>query len=523
MTTWGRRAAAAIVLAGVAILWVATVDAQPERRAARGRRADAGVVLDASVPGGADAGAADAGVDASLEEAGVVDAGVVVEEPPPVPMSAVLERVEIGEAVEEAIGVPAEATDTVVRTLLGLVCLLAIAYLASHRAVQRLERMLGITHVVTAGFPFVALGLLAQAPGIQVVTDGVVEDITPVLQFGLGWIGFLTGYQFDLRAIERMPRGSLQVVFLMAGLPFVAVAGVTAAALTAFGFGDDPAKLLRDAALLGAAGALTSPSIASLVRVRGFSTDDVDLARSLGLLDDIAGVLGLMVLGAFVRPPIEGTTWSLPGTGWLLFTIGLAVVLGILVHLLLGYAERGADRSALLIGSIAFAGGIAGVLQLSPLVVCCLAGAILRNLRTGGDSLGPVLERLERPIYLVFLAVAGALWRIEDARGWLLVPLFVVGRTIGRLVAARMARRIPLALHDSELVRSADAGLVVAPMGALSIALMVSAQTLYVSRHVHLFVTAVLGAAMVLEVLVQISARGRAALDADAVGRTGAP
>lgn len=420
---------------------------------------------------------------------------------------------QIGEAIEDAIGVPARATDTVVRTLLGLVLLLAIAYLASHRKVQQLERVIGISQVVTAGFPFVALGLLARAPGIDLLTTDVVGDITPVLQFGLGWIGFLTGFQFDVRAIERMPRGTLQVLTLIAGAPFVVVSLAAAATLAVFGHADDPPRLLRNAALLGAAGALTSPTVARMVRVRGFSDDDVDLARSLGLLDDLAGIVGLMFLGAFVRSPMAESRWSLPGTGWLLLTVGLAVVLGVLVHVLLGYASRGADRAALLIGSVAFAAGIAGVLQLSPLVVCCLAGAILRNLRRPGDALGPVLERFERPIYLVFLAVAGALWRIDDYRGWVLVPIFVLARVVGRYLGVHAARRIALDTHDSELVRSADAGLLVTPMGSLSIALVVSAQTLYLSRYVHLFVTAVIGGSIVLEVLVQILSRTRPAGD----------
>ena len=43
----------------------------------------------------------------------------------------------------------------------------------------------------------------------------------------------------------------------------------------------------------------------------------------------------------------------------------------------------------------------------------------------------------------------------------------------------------------------------VAPIGSLSIALVMSAQTLYLSRYVHLFVTAVIGGSIVLEVLVQ--------------------
>lgn len=462
---------------------------------------DGSVPEDAGIEAGVDAGESDAGEsDAGESDAGEVLDATSTPEPP-----------KFSEALEEAIGMPEGATNTVVRTLVGLVGLLAIAYLASHRKVQHYERVLGVSQVVTAGFPFVALGLLARAPGIELMTEESVTAITPVLQFGLGWIGFRTGFQFDVRAIDKLPRGTLQVIALLAVAPLVVVSLAVAATLLAFGHGAEPHKVLRNAAMLGAAGALTAPTVARVVRIRGFSDEDVDLARSLGLLDDLAGVLGLMFVSTFVRSPAPGSTWNLPGAGWILVTLGLAVVLGLVVHLMLRGADRGADRAALLIGSVAFSAGIAGVLQLSPLVVCFLTGAILRNLRSARDPLGPVFERFERPIYLVFLAVAGALWEIDDYRGWVLVPVLVVARIVGRYLGMRAARRIVLDSHDSELVREADTGLLVAPMGSLAIALVMSMQTLYVSRYVPLFVTAVIGGSIVLEILVQLTSRTRAA------------
>jgi hypothetical protein len=57
----------------------------------------------------------------------------------------------------------ASATE-VVKAILGLLVILVLAYLAGHPRVQEIEEMLGISQVVTAGFPFVLLGLIATTP-----------------------------------------------------------------------------------------------------------------------------------------------------------------------------------------------------------------------------------------------------------------------------------------------------------------------------------------------------------------------
>ena len=50
--------------------------------------------------------------------------------------------------------------------ILGFLVILVLAYLAGHPRVQRIEERLGIAQVVTAGFPFVLLGLVAHHPSI---------------------------------------------------------------------------------------------------------------------------------------------------------------------------------------------------------------------------------------------------------------------------------------------------------------------------------------------------------------------
>lgn len=401
-----------------------------------------------------------------------------------------------------------ESTGVVIKTILGLAVLLLVAYAGAHPRVKRLEDALGISQVITAGFPFVALGLIARLPAVGVLTDEVLVQITPLLLFGLGWIGFHEGCKFDLRSLDHLPSGTALVIILTTSVPFVLIA--TASALLMIRLGEPVADgtFLRDAICLGAAGAMTAPRIVSAV-ARGRSPRDeappgIDVAGRIGQLDDIAGIVALAFLAAYFRPAGHEFSWQIPPLAWLFVALGLGAILGIVIYAMLRRPLSGSEFLAVVLGSVAFTAGLAGYLRLSPVVVGFVAGALVGNFPFEQKAaLHDVLGRLERPVYLLFLMVAGALWNIGDWRGWIFVPVFVICRIAGRGIASIAARRAGASVAP-EL---ADTTTVVAPLSVLAIALVVSAQSLYRGQAIHWIVTAVIAGAIVTEILVQLSVR----------------
>lgn len=422
-------------------------------------------------------------------------------------------------------------TGEVVRTLLGLLGLLALAWLGGLPAVRRLEERLGITQVVTSGLPFVLLGLLMHAPGVDVLNENVLTSLTPLLQFGLGWIGFHTGFQFEARAMDQVPRGTGSVVVVLTSSPFLIITLLTAVLLWGTGLWDPDTfttdvsawrTLARDACLLGLAGALSAPIGNSLAKAKDGKSGP-ELAATLAVLDDVFGVFALALLSAWLRPShAEG--WQLPGMGWLFVTLGMAAALGLVVHFALLTAESAGERASLLLGSVAFTAGLAGYASISPLVVCFLAGLVLRNV-PGGDkaSFEAAFTRLERPVYLLFLTIAGALWRIDDWRGWVLLVVFLVARLGGRTLGARLARQLPASNRPPSLAVVPDRELVLAPMGHLAIAFVVAAQTLYESPAIRAIVTAVIGGSIVSEILARFAIQRSGTPPADAAPDADAP
>jgi Kef-type K+ transport system membrane component KefB len=258
----------------------------------------------------------------------------------------------------------------------------------------------------------------------------------------------------------------------------------------------DPAAW-RDILLLGAAAAMTAPR-----RFHGFANRTWREGRGadvlLGQLDEIVGIVGLLFLTAYFRGD-AGSAWHLPGTAWLFVAVGLGVVIGVLIFATIRVPRSNAEFFAIVLGVIAFASGLASVLRLSPVVTCFIAGTLVMNFPNDQrDSVFRILNRLERPILLVFLMIAGALWDVADWRGWVLVPLFVLCRIAGKWLGVIVSR---FTLRSTIPVEFTQHRSLVLPMSMLAIALVVSIER-FRDLGLSWVVTAVIGGAVVFELLV---------------------
>lgn len=403
---------------------------------------------------------------------------------------------------------PRESAPQIIKAVLGLAGLFGLAYLGGHRRVQQLERKLGISHVVTAGLPFVVLGAVAHLPSVGILSDAVLWQIRPLLPLGLGWIGFTVGFRFDARLAESLAPGMASVGILSAALPAATIIASCGVLLMATEGPWQSAAFLRDALILGTAGAMTARSAPHLLEARGAAESTIDRVWSIVQVEQLAGVVGLMLTAAYFRPQGAAVAWQLPGTAWLFITLGMGTTMGGVIYATLGKLKGGPEFSLLILGSVAFTAGIASFLRLSPLVVCFIAAVILANLP--GHSRSQVRKAmlgLERPIYLLFLVIAGSLWKMGAWEGWVLMVLFVLARLGGKRLAVAAWRSGTLTDLTAEEKRS----LVFSPLGALSIAIVISAQDLYFGPTVPWMLTAVIGGAIVTELIVQASARGRPA------------
>lgn len=390
--------------------------------------------------------------------------------------------------------------------LLGLFALFALAYLGGHPRVQELERRLAVTHLVTAGLPYVLLGLIASLPSVGILSESVLYELRPLLVLGLGWIGFTVGFRFDAQLVKSIWPGAGAVVALTSAWPFALVMLMCGALLWFAESSFSAAVFIRDGIILGTAGAMTASTVTGLLAPNSPSDGSVERVRTIIQLEEFAAVIGLMLLAAYFRSG-GFAAWMLPGTAWLFITIGMGATMGAVVYAALSRISEGPEFTVLMLGSVSFTAGMASFLRLSPISVCFIAGAILVNLPGGAkEQVRDALNHLERPIYLLFLIVAGSLWRVGQWQGWLLMVLFVIARFAGKWIAIRFLAHLPNVGLSPEQRRS----LMLSPIGALSIAIVVSAEDLYFSASITWIVTAVIAGAIVTEIVVQAFSRGTA-------------
>jgi hypothetical protein len=225
-----------------------------------------------------------------------------------------------------------------------------------------------------------------------------------------------------------------------------------------------------------------------------------DLLLFIGSIDALVGITALQVTYALYRPD------ALPaGMGPLsqLVFVGLAVGVGLVCGIVFVWLTRGrlaAEELVLfLLGTCAFAAGVALQWDLSPLFVSTIMGALVANLSPSSDRMRLLLDRWEKPVYVTFLLIAGALIQIPT---WIVFPMAIgyAGlRFAAKLVGASvLASVVPFSF---EVPRRLGLGLV--PQGGISIAMAVSAALMYsdlsirgVDAEALLFAVIVIGVAL---------------------------
>lgn len=358
---------------------------------------------------------------------------------------------------------------------MGLSAALALAVLAAHPEVRRLERRFGITVLLSSGLPFLLIGAIFRQRAVGILTPEILGDLRPAFEFGLGWIGFVVGMSFDVRKLDRMPRSLGGVIALESIVPMATTAAACSIALVLLGVPWRNAGFARDALVFAACAAPSAPiAIEAFGHVVGERR-----ARMVGAITDVDEVTALVALGIVAilfRPTVENVLWVLPSSAWFLVTLGLGGVLGIVTYVLLRGAKTATEELALLLGAVALCAGMAEHLALSVPVVCAIAGALLANLPLS-DEIGvrKILVEVERPLYLVFLVVVGASWNPWAWQGWAVAPVFVFARVAGKWLGARLARRV----GSDELPDAADLALALMPQSPISIVVIVAAATLY--------------------------------------------
>jgi len=323
--------------------------------------------------------------------------------------------------------------------VLAVLAVVSGAYLFAHFVLDWLQQRF----LFISGFEYVALGVVlgpVAFPELAPFAD--LNGMAPVFAFAAGWVGLLFGLEL------RLGGGGLTGRPMRIAAVDGAVTGTTILLFGQWFFQSGlalppvpPSQAWMAAGALGCAAAAGSSSAVDLLSARyrdGLQTSLLPMLRRASRLGD---VLAISVFGVLFCLFHEGTTQrGDPGfSDWFLLTAGIGLVLGVLFFVYIGNARDENHVFLTMVGILLFASGAAFFLHLSALLVNLILGAVLAQTRQGAKLSGQ-LERTERPVSLVLLLFAGALWEPVPLLPGVIVVLGFLGlRLVGKVVASSLA------------------------------------------------------------------------------------
>lgn len=355
--------------------------------------------------------------------------------------------------------------------------LILIALLGS-RFLFRGKRLLFPAHYfILSGLVYIFLGIALGKHGFDVLSSRVLEGLNPLINFGLGWIGFLFGFQLELRYLRRFPRKYIGLSFLQSLFVFLLI-GLVLIWVLHFLFSSQPSYLLYGMAVsLGLLASLSSPSLlhfaSSVIPKKG---NYYYLARFLASVSGFWGISGLVIMSSFWQFPFYGENILSRGLILLFSPILFAILFGYVFHLLTRRKLVRGDVLVFLLSMVFFASGTAFFFNLSPLCVCMIMGMAFSNLTRIHEKIYPLLLSTEKPFYVVFLILIGALWELDfNLVVAVMVGLLLVFRLLGFSLPLRPLERF---LHFSFPLPS-HFGMCFLSPGGIAVAFAISVKLMY--------------------------------------------
>jgi Kef-type K+ transport system membrane component KefB len=171
----------------------------------------------------------------------------------------------------------------------------------------------------------------------------------------------------------------------------------------------------------------------------------------------------------------------------------LGVVMGVVFHFFLGDEDDENHLFLAFTGIIVFASGAAWYLQLSPLLVSLVLGMVRGNTSRHARRVLPVILRTHKPMVLLLLIFAGALWTPVHWPAFVLALLYISVRILGKLTGGWLA-----ALSIGPAVRR-DLGRGLLGHGEVAVAMALNLRLVYQGPYVDWVFTAVLVSMVVNE------------------------
>jgi hypothetical protein len=343
------------------------------------------------------------------------------------------------------------------QTILALILILILGYAGAHLLFYKSRFPLGTRYIMSAGSEYLFLGLLLGAAPFAIFGPQVMQLLSPAVNLGLGWIGLIFGIQFEWKQLQRMPLRFMGITLIQA----IVTLGLVWAGISFLADILNLSLTKGDSLLLAAIAAISAPTC--LVFMQAHVSFPQSIQRLVHYISSLDSVVGLAVFGLIHPGRLD--------LGWLriLLYLFLVACLILVFHLLTRFRISRRELLILTIGLVIFSSGLAGIFGLSALLLNFLLGMGLINLPSlNHRTLVEILHGEEKPIYIIFLVLAGAMWN-PLSTPLLIVAVYLGLRFLGKLLGSQLAVRA----CRPDFVPPAFWGLALTPQGGMGIAMAV--------------------------------------------------
>ena len=355
--------------------------------------------------------------------------------------------------------------------LLATLILISLALVGARFSFSTANIAAGPRLLFRTGTHFIVIGFVLGPSVLGLVTREALEHLFPFFALGFGWVGFLFGMQLERDTVRAFAAHLHRFAVGQALLAFAFMTTLGLIGLLTLGLLGRVEILL---VLLASATACTSAPagiamVSSNFLVRGPVRDMLFFAASV---DGIVGIILLQLIYAGYHPPDAlGLLGNLPALAWTVVAISVGLLCGIIFVWLCRGRTAIEELVLFLMGIAAFAAGAALQLQLSPLFVSVIMGAVVANLVPDPRRVLRVMARWEKPAYVILLILAGAL--VQFSTPWIIPLALLYAFLRGGAKVAGASTMIRLETLPFPTPRFLGLGLI--PQGGISLVMALSA------------------------------------------------
>lgn len=296
------------------------------------------------------------------------------------------------------------------KTLIAFGILLFIGLVGSIKLFNKIKVTSPFAYIFYSGTIYVFFGLIVGENGFNLISKDIIHQLAPLINFSLGWVGFIFGFQFEIKYLKKIPKKwylTLPFTYLTSFFTIVLFSFII------FNYIFNGLVQTIEIALgmsLVLAILLSESSVSFISWASKFLKKEFLGIRMCFLISAINNLIPIILTGvifSLYRYLPASNIISLNAPNNILPHFFIQLMIGILSGFFMFYLVKKIinklEISAVLLGTIFFVSGLSSMFHFSPLFVSMLCGVIFSNLTRRHSYFIKILNPTEKPIYIIFL------------------------------------------------------------------------------------------------------------------------